>query len=78
MALQASCCARSSPVSSTKTVGLVFPVLYRSGTPEETRTPAPGTGKYSRVLLLRLDLGLANDLSPSLGLTSNEIAELGG
>ncbi len=38
---KAYCCARSSPLQAPKRRVLAFPVLYRSGAPEEIRTPDP-------------------------------------
>ncbi len=40
-ARKANCCARSSPLQAQKRRVLACPVLYRSGAPEEIRTPDP-------------------------------------
>jgi site-specific DNA recombinase len=40
-ARKAYCCARSSPLQAQKRRVLACPVLYRSGAPEEIRTPDP-------------------------------------
>jgi len=42
MGSKSNCCARSSPPQAQKRRVLAFPVLYRSGAPEEIRAPDPG------------------------------------